>query len=81
MRRQSAPLPPLGVALSSVPLVERLRIKSLDGGEQAELLLATQQHSTWGQMDSEFWQAFEGLDRDALVQRTLAKRWQTVASP
>ena len=22
-------------------------------------------------MDGEFWQAFEGLDRDALVQRTL----------
>jgi len=70
VRRQSAPLPPLGVALGSVPLVERLRIKSLDGGEQAELLLATQ-YTDLGQMDSEFWQAFEGLDRDALVQRTL----------
>ena len=70
VRRQSAPLPPLGVALGSVPLVERLRTKSLDGGEQAELLLTTA-YADLGQMDSEFWQAFEGLDRDALVQRTL----------
>lgn len=70
VRRQSAPLPPLGVALGSVPLVERLRTKSLDGGEQAALLLTTQ-YTDLGQMDSEFWQAFEGLDRDALVQRTL----------
>ena len=70
VRRQSAPLPPLGVALGSVPLVERLRAKSLDGGEQAALLLTTR-YTDLGQMDGEFWQAFEGLDRDALVQRTL----------
>ena len=70
VRRQSAPLPPLGVALGSVPLVERLRTKSLDGGAQAALLLTTA-YTDLGQMDSEFWQAFEGLDRDALVQRTL----------
>jgi hypothetical protein len=70
VRRQSAPLPPVGVALGSVPLVERLRTKSLDGGAQAALLLTTQ-YTDLGQMDSEFWQAFEGLDRDALVQRTL----------
>ena len=31
----------------------------------------TTQYTDLGQMDSEFWQAFEGLDRDALVQRTL----------
>jgi len=70
VRRQSAPLPPVGVALGSVPLVERLRTKSLDGGAQAALLLTTQ-YTDLGQMDGEFWQAFEGLDRDALVQRTL----------
>lgn len=70
VRRQSTPLPPLGVALGSVPLVERLRAKSLDGGDQAALLLTTQ-YTDLGEMDGEFWQAFEGLDRDALVQRTL----------
>ena len=70
VRRQSAPLPPLGVALGSVPLVERLRAKSLDGGEQAALLLTTA-YADLSDMDGEFWQAFEGLDRDLLVQRTL----------
>jgi hypothetical protein len=58
------------VAVGSVPLVERLRAKSLDGGDQAALLLTTN-YADLGQMDSEFWQAFEGLDRDTLVQRTL----------
>lgn len=71
LRRQSAPLPPLGLALGSVPLVERLRAKSLDGGERAALLLTTE-YADLGQMEGEFWQAFEGLDREALLQRTLA---------
>jgi len=70
VRRQGAPLPPLGVALGSVPLVERLRVKSLEGGEQAALLLTTE-YADLGQMEGEFWQAFEGLDREALVRDTL----------
>ena len=70
VRRQAAPLPPLGVALGSVPLVERLRVKSLEGGEQAALLLTTE-YTDLGQMEGEFWQAFEGLDREALLHDTL----------
>ena len=70
-RRQASPLPPMGVALGAVPLVERLRIKSLEEGAQAALLLTTQ-HADLSQMESEFWQAFEGLDREALLQQTLA---------
>ena len=64
VRRQSAPLPPLGVALGSVPLVERLRAKSLDGGDQAALLLTTQ-YTDLGEMDGEFWQAFDTVTRHA----------------
>ncbi len=70
VRRQSAPLPPLGVALGNVPLVERLRAKSLEGGDQADLLLTTE-YADLGQMEGEFWQAFEGLDREALLHDTL----------
>ena len=70
VRRTPAPLPPLGVALGSVPLVERLRIKSLEGGEQAALLLTTE-YTDLSQMESDFWQSFEGLDREALLQQTL----------
>lgn len=70
VRRTPAPLPPLGVALGSIPMVERLRVKSLEGGEPADLLLNTQ-HTDLSQMDGDFWQSFEGLDREALLQQTL----------
>ena len=70
VRRTPSPLPPLGVAPGSVPLVERLRIKSLEGGEQAALLLTTE-YTDLGQMEGDFWQSFEGLDREALLQTTL----------
>ena len=70
-RRQSVPLPPLSVAVSNLPLIERLRAKSLDGGGEAELLLATQ-YAQLDDMDAEFWQAFEGLDKEALLAQTLA---------
>lgn len=70
VRRQNAPLPPLGVALAGLPLVERLRIKSLDGGNDTALLLTTQ-YADLDQVEDEFWQAFEGLDREALLSQTL----------
>ncbi|MDZ7921416.1 DUF3375 domain-containing protein [Rhodoferax sp.] len=70
VRRQDAPLPPLGVALAHLPLIERLRIKSMEGGAGAELQLTTQ-YANLDQVEDEFWQAFEGLDREALRARTL----------
>lgn len=71
VRRHPAPLPPLGVALAGLPLIERLRVKSLENGAQTELLLSTQ-YADPAQMGQEFWQAFDGLDRQALRQQTLA---------
>lgn len=70
VRRQSAPLPPLVVTMAGLPLIERLRIKSLDGSGQAELLLTTQ-YANLDQVEDEFWHAFEGLDRQALLAQTL----------
>ena len=69
-RRQRAPLPPLGLALAGLPLIERLRIKSLDGGGESELLLTTR-YASLDQVEDEFWQAFEGLDRQALLEKTI----------
>ena len=69
-RRLPSTLPPLGVAPGTVPLVERLRVKSLEGGEHTALLL-TAKHADLNQMEHEFWQAFEGLDREVLLQQTL----------
>ncbi|HQQ69299.1 MAG TPA: DUF3375 domain-containing protein [Alicycliphilus sp.] len=70
-RRSPAPLPPLSVSTANLPLIERLRAKSLDGEGAAELLLTTQ-YAQLADMDAEFWQAFEGLDTEALRQSTLA---------
>lgn len=70
VRRQEASLPPLGVALASLPLIERLRVKSLEGDGNTELLLTTQ-CANLDHLEDEFWQAFEGLDREALLALTL----------
>lgn len=71
VRRAPSPLPPLGVALGAqVPLIERLRIKSLDEGAPSALLL-TAQHTSLADLEAEFWLAFDGLDRDALLSQTL----------
>ena len=73
MRRQPAPLPPLGVALGSVALIERLRIKALDSASTSDTaLLLTTHYADLDQIEDEFWQSFEGLDRQALLQHTLA---------
>lgn len=70
-RRSPAPLPPLSISLANLPLIERLRAKSLDGESAAELLL-THEYAQLADMDAEFWQAFEGLDTEALRRDTLA---------
>ena len=53
-----------------MPLIERLRVKSLEGGERAALLLRTE-YAELDQLENEFWLAFEGLDREALLRSTL----------
>lgn len=69
-RRQPAPLAPAAIALGTLPLIERLRIKSLDDDAPIELMLA-RQHTDLNDVEDEFWLAFEGLDRLALIQQTL----------
>jgi hypothetical protein len=72
VRRQAAPLPPVGIALGGLPLIERLRIKSLEGSTQSQALLLTTHYTDLSQVEDEFWQAFGGLDRQALLEKTLA---------
>ena len=59
------------MSTANLPLIERLRAKSLDGDTAQELLLTTQ-YAQLADMDAEFWQAFEGLDTEALRAQTLA---------
>lgn len=71
VRRRSTPLPPVGVAVSGLPLVERLRFKSMDDEVDSVLDLNTGSTSL-EQIDEDFWAALDGLDREALIQDTLA---------
>jgi hypothetical protein len=71
VRRKPTPLPSVGVAVSGLPLVERLRFKSLDDDASAELNLSTDSVDL-EQIDDDFWAAFDGLDRETLIKDTLA---------
>ena len=71
VRRKEGPLPPVAPANSSLPLVERLRFKSLDEEGAAELELSPRS-TDLNQIDEDFWLSFAALDRQALVRDTLA---------
>lgn len=68
-RRAAAPLPPVGVAAGPLPLVERLRFKVVESDEE-EALDLRQQDVNLDEVDEEFWQAFDDLDRQALLHET-----------
>lgn len=70
IRRQPVPLPPIGIAIAGLPVVERLRFKALSDDEQEAPDLS---HQLTGleQIGNEFWDAFDGLDRQALILETL----------
>lgn len=71
LRSRPGPLPPIGISLSGLPVVERLRFKSLDQGADPMLEL-DQQHTDLREIEDDFWQSFDGLDREALLRDTLS---------
>ncbi|MEH8015795.1 DUF3375 domain-containing protein [Rheinheimera muenzenbergensis] len=70
IRRSVSPLPPVGVALGTLPVAERLRFKALDNLGKDELDLTTQEADLKA-LDEEFWLALDGLDREATLRQTL----------
>lgn len=70
VRKDDTPLPPVAVATSGLPLVERLRFKSATEEKNIALEL-TEQNVDLADVDEEFWRAFDGLDREALFRETL----------
>ncbi|WP_084404047.1 DUF3375 domain-containing protein [Marinobacterium litorale] len=70
VRRMPAPLPPVAVALGNLPVPERLRFKSLENDSQDELDL-TAADADLTDIDTEFWEALDGLDREAAILQTL----------
>jgi hypothetical protein len=71
VRRAPTPLPPVGIAVSGLPLIERLRYKSLQDDAAGELDLTTG-FADLTQIDDDFWAAFDGLDRQTVIEDTLA---------
>lgn len=70
-KRADSPLPPIAIALGALPLAERLRFKQLDA-DAAQQLDLTAQAGDLSSIDDDFWQAFDGLDREAVIAETLA---------
>ncbi len=70
LRRKAGPLHPVAIANGVLPVVERLLFKSLDEDGQRDLEL---QHKpvSLDEVEEDFWTAFDGLDRRALLQQTL----------
>ncbi len=70
-RRTASPLPPVAIPIAGIPLIERLRYKSLDSDTAAELDLS-QANAEAAALDTEFWVDFDGLDREVVIAETLA---------
>jgi len=70
LRRSPGPLPPTGVSIPLLPLVQRLRFKEvgIEGDQDLDL---TALESQLGDITEDFWLALDGLDRLALHQETL----------
>jgi Protein of unknown function (DUF3375) len=70
MRRQPICLPPLAIVCGGLPLVERLRFKSLDQQSLRDLDLQRMAGNI-DHIEDEFWSSLDSLDRDALVRDTV----------
>jgi hypothetical protein len=69
-RRQPTNLPPLAIACGGLPLIERLRFKSLDQQALRDLDLQRMAGDI-DQIGDEFWSSLDSLDREALVRDTV----------
>lgn len=70
VRRQPGCLPPLAVVCGGLPLVERLRFKSLDQQALRDLDLQRMAGDI-DQIEDEFWSSLDSLDRESLVRDTV----------
>ncbi|TWU64546.1 DUF3375 family protein [Crateriforma conspicua] len=72
VRRAPGPLPPVGVSIPGLPLVERLLVKQVHADDDEELDL-TIDEGDLSEMDDEFWAAYHALDRALLFEQTIEK--------
>ena len=71
VRRSDSLLPPVAISNSGLPLIERLRFKSLNDDAEYSLDFS-EQTTNLESMDDEFWAAFDELDRIRLINDTKA---------
>jgi len=71
IRKQTGPLPPVAIGVGNLPLIERLRFKVVNDSEK-EVLELTEQFADLDEIEVDFWQAFDSLDRQALIEETMA---------
>ncbi len=71
VRKSAAPLPPIGFALGNIPVVERIRFQSLEDDSLRNLDFS-EQTADISDIGEEFWEALQGLDREAVIRETLA---------
>ncbi len=68
IRKKEVPLPAVGVAVTGILAIGRF--KEVD--DEAEQTLDLSNHAAdLTQIGDDFWDAFNGLDREALIQQTL----------
>ncbi|HET6247547.1 MAG TPA: DUF3375 family protein [Tepidisphaeraceae bacterium] len=70
VRQTLGPLPPIALAVSNLPLVERLLFKDVSDDDAVDLDL-TLTEADPAQMDEEFWRAYRALDRKQLFDATI----------
>jgi hypothetical protein len=71
VRRSPSPLPPVGVSIPNLPVVERLLVKQINDNGPADLDLTVSEADP-AAMDDEFWHAYHALNRTQLFKSTLA---------
>jgi len=71
IRRSPGPLPPVGISIPLLPLVQRLRFKEPGSDGDQELDLSASE-ARIEEMSEDFWRALDSLDRVALYRDTLA---------
>ncbi|MBL4826213.1 MAG: DUF3375 domain-containing protein, partial [Spongiibacteraceae bacterium] len=71
VRRTACSLPPVAISCAGLPLIERLRFKTIDD-DQTQILDFSTQTSSLNEIDTEFWASFDSLDRQQLLDDTLA---------
>lgn len=69
VRERNSHLPPVAPANNNLPLVERLRFKSENGGQEHPLDLG-QQQTDLKDIDADFWLSFASLDQQRLFNQT-----------